>query len=225
VDGQTDVPLRFVLTSDLAGYLAAAVDADISPAERVDIGWGRPVSMREAARLISNGTGKTIKVRAVPSALTRAAGAVIGRFVQLVKDMAAMFRWFDTGRYVADTTRQPQLFGPAPQPKTPSPDSPPNWAPHAGDTGRGLSPRQPHRPQSPPVRGAWRRTTVPLPGLAAPGPAPKPTSARTLWAWSTSTQTGHAPPRAGAYRGTHFRHRLRTQAHRRHPPAAASPQG
>ncbi|MFI2206725.1 SDR family oxidoreductase [Streptomyces sp. NPDC020192] len=33
-----DIPLTFVHTSDLAAYLAAAVDADASPAERVDIG-------------------------------------------------------------------------------------------------------------------------------------------------------------------------------------------
>ncbi|MFJ9590994.1 SDR family oxidoreductase [Streptomyces acidicola] len=112
--GKTDVPLTFVLTTDLAAYLAAAVDADVTPGERVDIGWDRPVSMREATRLISDRTGRTIKVRAVPPAITRAAGAVVGRFVPMVKDMAAMFGWFDTGRYVADTTRQTQLFGPAP---------------------------------------------------------------------------------------------------------------
>ena len=32
----------------------------------------------------------------------------------MVKDMAAMFGWIDTGRYVADPRRQEQLFGPAP---------------------------------------------------------------------------------------------------------------
>jgi hypothetical protein len=32
----------------------------------------------------------------------------------LIKDMAAMFRWFETGRYVADPRRQEQLFGPVP---------------------------------------------------------------------------------------------------------------
>ena len=31
-----------------------------------------------------------------------------------VPHMAAMFGWIDSGRYVADTTRQTQLFGPAP---------------------------------------------------------------------------------------------------------------
>lgn len=109
-----DIPLTFVHTFDLAACLAASVDADASPAERVDIGWDRPVSMREVARLLADRDGKPIKVRAVPSAVVRTAGALVGPFKPIVKDMAAMFRWFDTGRYVADTTRQTQLFGTAP---------------------------------------------------------------------------------------------------------------
>ncbi|ANS69741.1 putative NAD dependent epimerase/dehydratase family protein [Streptomyces lincolnensis] len=108
------VPLTFVHTSDLAAYLAAAVDADAADGERIDIGWDRPVSMREMATLMGDRAGKKIKVWAVPSVAVRAAGAVLGRFMPLVKDMAAMFGWFDTGRYVADPRRQEQLFGPAP---------------------------------------------------------------------------------------------------------------
>jgi hypothetical protein len=53
-------------------------------------------------------------VWAIPSVVIRTAGTVVGRFNPLVKDMAAMFGWFDTGRYVADTRRQEELFGPAP---------------------------------------------------------------------------------------------------------------
>jgi hypothetical protein len=67
-----------------------------------------------AANLISAEAGRTIKVRAVSPAVTRAAGMVAGPFVPMVKDMAAMFRWFDRGRYVADTNRQARLFGPVP---------------------------------------------------------------------------------------------------------------
>ncbi|MFJ8777700.1 MULTISPECIES: SDR family oxidoreductase [unclassified Streptomyces] len=108
------VPLTFVRTSDLAAYLAAAVDADAANGERIDIGWDRPVSMREMADLMGKRAGRKIKVWAVPSVVVRAAGAVVGRFNPVVKDMAAMFGWFDTGRYVADTRRQEQLFGPVP---------------------------------------------------------------------------------------------------------------
>lgn len=108
------IPLTWVDTSDLAAHLAAAVDAEANNGERIDIGWDRPVSMREMADLMGHRAGKKIKVRAVPSAVVRAAGAVVGRFNPVVKDMAAMFGWFDTGRYVADTRRQEELFGPAP---------------------------------------------------------------------------------------------------------------
>ncbi|MGW3107868.1 SDR family oxidoreductase [Streptomyces sp. NPDC001100] len=108
------VPLTFVRTSDLAAYLAAAVDADAQAGERIDIGWERPVSMREVADLMGHRAGKKIKVWAVPSVVVRASGALVGRFNPVVKDMAAMFGWFDTGRYVADPRRQEQLFGPVP---------------------------------------------------------------------------------------------------------------
>ncbi|MFF3380664.1 SDR family oxidoreductase [Streptomyces sp. NPDC002680] len=108
------VPLTWVHTSDLAACLAAAVDAEADDGERIDIGWDRPVSMREVADLMGSRAGKKIKVWAVPSTVTRASGAIVGRFSPVVKDMAAMFGWFDTGRYVADTRRQEQLFGPVP---------------------------------------------------------------------------------------------------------------
>ncbi|MGN7200439.1 SDR family oxidoreductase [Arthrobacter sp. SAFR-044] len=112
--GKPSVPLTFVHTSDLASYLAAAVDADADDAERIDIGWDRPVSVLEVASLMTINAGKPIKVRAVPSAVTRSIGAVAGRFWPIVQDMTAMFGWFDTGRYVANPRRQEQLFGPPP---------------------------------------------------------------------------------------------------------------
>ena len=52
--GKTNVPLTFVHTSDLAAYLAAAVDAEVSDAERIDIGWDRPVSVLEVAKSTAN---------------------------------------------------------------------------------------------------------------------------------------------------------------------------
>ncbi len=70
--------------------------------------------MREVADRIGSRAGKKLKVWAVPSALARAAGAIAGRFMPLIKDIAAMFRWSETGRYVADPHRQQQPFGPVP---------------------------------------------------------------------------------------------------------------
>ncbi|WP_426300804.1 SDR family oxidoreductase [Arthrobacter sp. R-11] len=115
--GSKDAPLSFVLTSDLAGYLADAVDADIAVGERVDIGWSRPLSMLEAAKLASAHTDKDIKVMSMPTSALRVAGKVTAKFAPMMADMAAMGAWFDTGRYVADTSRQAELFGPVPTPE------------------------------------------------------------------------------------------------------------
>ena len=118
--GAKDTPLTFVLTSDLAGYLADAVDAEITDGERIDIGWTRPVSMSEAVDLLSRHggpDGKDIKIMAVPTPVLKGLGKVTERFVPLISDMASMSAWFETGRYVANTSRQAEVFGPPPTPE------------------------------------------------------------------------------------------------------------
>lgn len=112
--GDSNVTLTFVLTDDLAKYLSLAVDADVSDGERIDIGWTRPISMKEFAQIGSRYANGRIKVHTIPRRLLTAIGKVIGRWQPLVQDMAAMAKWFDSGKYVADTTRQAELFGPVP---------------------------------------------------------------------------------------------------------------
>jgi uncharacterized protein YbjT (DUF2867 family) len=112
--GSPRTPLTFVLTSDVAEYLAAAVDAAVTPRERIDIGWNRPVAMQDIADIASRLLGERIKVRSVPAPLIHVAGRALGPIVPMAKDMAAMMDWFQTGRYVAYTSRQQQVFGAVP---------------------------------------------------------------------------------------------------------------
>jgi uncharacterized protein YbjT (DUF2867 family) len=112
--GSPTIPLTFVLTQDLAGYLADAVDASGVDGQRIDIGWDRPVSMQEIAQISGRLLGQQIRVRSIPAGLINAAGAVVGRFNPMVKDLTAMMRWFQTGQYVADPTRQGEVFGQVP---------------------------------------------------------------------------------------------------------------
>jgi uncharacterized protein YbjT (DUF2867 family) len=112
--GSSTVPLTFVLVQDLAGYLADAVDAPGVDGQRIDIGWDRPVGMRDVARISGRLLGTQVRVRTVPAALISAAAATVGRFNPMVKDMDAMMSWFQTGRYVADPTRQREVFGEVP---------------------------------------------------------------------------------------------------------------
>jgi uncharacterized protein YbjT (DUF2867 family) len=115
--GSKDVPLTFVLASDLAGYLAEAVDADVADGERIDIGWTRPVSILEVASLVEKHSDKPVKVMAMPEPLLIGLGRVTSKVVPLVSDMASMVAWWDTAKYVADTSRQEQVFGPVPTPE------------------------------------------------------------------------------------------------------------
>jgi uncharacterized protein YbjT (DUF2867 family) len=112
--GSPKTALTFVLVSDLAGYLADAVDAPGIDGEHIDIGWDRPVSMRDIAQIAGDQLGERIRVRTIPGGLITAVGAVIGPVVPMAKDIAAMLRWFATGKYVADTTRQGEVFGQVP---------------------------------------------------------------------------------------------------------------
>ena len=112
--GNPTIPLTFVLTSDLAGYLADAVDAPGVDGQRIDIGWDRPVSMQEIAGISGDLLGQPVRVRAVPSGVVNTATAVVGRFNPPVKDLGQMLRWFGTGQYCADPTRQREVFGSVP---------------------------------------------------------------------------------------------------------------
>jgi uncharacterized protein YbjT (DUF2867 family) len=100
--------------SDVANYLADAVDAPGVDGQRIDIGWDRPVSMQEIAQISGRLLGQEIRVRTIPAGLINAAAAVVGPFSPMVKDMDAMLRWFQTGGYVADPTRQREVFGQVP---------------------------------------------------------------------------------------------------------------
>ncbi|MGX1162716.1 uncharacterized protein YbjT (DUF2867 family) [Arthrobacter sp. SLBN-100] len=112
--GSAGIPLSFVLTSDLAGYLAAAVDAPGVEGQRIDIGWDRPISMQEFADIAERLTGEEIRVQSVPLGLLRGAGVLLGPVNPMAKDLAAMMGWFQTGKYVADTRRQVEVFGAPP---------------------------------------------------------------------------------------------------------------
>lgn len=112
--GSATIPLTFVLTVDVAGYLARAVDAPGVEGQRIDIGWDRPVSVSDIARISGELLGRKIRVWTFPGNLMNGVSAVAGRFNPNLKDMTAMMRWFQTGKYVADLTRQREVFGEPP---------------------------------------------------------------------------------------------------------------
>ena len=108
--GDGDVPLTFVYTQDLADNLAAAVDADVASGERIDIGWDRALSPKQLAEVAGRILGRDLELVTMdPSQMRRPGTSDEGR-----NDMSAMFDYFRSGRYVADTQRQAEVFGPVP---------------------------------------------------------------------------------------------------------------
>src|SRR5207302_302493 len=60
--GDSTVRLTRVYTPDLADNLAAAVDADVSTRERIDIGWDRPLSARELVEIAGRILGRDLEL-------------------------------------------------------------------------------------------------------------------------------------------------------------------
>lgn len=115
--GAKRVPFTFVYTGDLADYLAQAVDAPVFDGEHIDIGWTRPVTIEDIANIASQLLQTHIRATVIPGRALSAVSALIGWANPTVKDMAPMFRWFQSGNYVADTARQQEVFGPPPTPE------------------------------------------------------------------------------------------------------------
>jgi uncharacterized protein YbjT (DUF2867 family) len=108
--GDSRVPRTYVYTPDLADNLAAAVDADVATSERIDIGWDRALSPAELTRIAADILGRHLELVEMDLSEIRWPGMSDESF----NDMVAMFDYFRTGRYVADTRRQAEVFGSVP---------------------------------------------------------------------------------------------------------------
>jgi hypothetical protein len=56
----------------------------------IDIGWDRPVRMQQIAQISGRLLGQQIRLRTIPAGVINGAAAVAGRFIPMVRDMAAM---------------------------------------------------------------------------------------------------------------------------------------
>ena len=65
--GSPTIPLTFVLTEDVADYLADAVYVPGVDGQRIDIGWDRPISIQEVAQVAGRLLGHEIRVRSMPA--------------------------------------------------------------------------------------------------------------------------------------------------------------
>jgi len=108
--GSSTVRSTSIHPDDVARCLAMAVDEPRALGKRIDLGIDRPFSASELAAECARLLGRPIKVRGMPLGMFR----LIGLFNPRMKDLGAMFRYFQKGTYVANTAVQAELFGPVP---------------------------------------------------------------------------------------------------------------
>ena len=96
------VRVTFIAPDEVARAIALAVDVPGALGQRVDLGSDRALSGPELIELLSKLMNKPLQ-----PAQTQGRGGDA--------DMMAMFRYFQTGKYVADTRKQAELFGPVPR--------------------------------------------------------------------------------------------------------------
>ncbi len=110
--GPTDVPWTWIHVDDVARALSLAVDAPGAVGKRIDLGTDRAVSMNEMAEVFGRILNRPIRTVGMGGM-----GAMMGlasHFSHRMRDMQSMIAFFGTGKYVADTRVQGELFGPIP---------------------------------------------------------------------------------------------------------------
>ena len=112
--GSTRVRWTYIHPDDVARCLALAVDEPRAVGRRIDLGTDRPVSTVELAGVLADLLGREVKPSQGSARIIKVVGTLGGLFVPRMRDMMAMGRYFETGKYVADTRVQAELFGPVP---------------------------------------------------------------------------------------------------------------
>jgi uncharacterized protein YbjT (DUF2867 family) len=107
---QGGVRMTYIAPDQVARALAMAVDEPRALGRRIDLGSDRPLSGQDLTDLTARLLNRPMKMRMM------AGGGM--RFVALfspgIRGMIDMTRFFQTGKYVADTRVQAELFGPVP---------------------------------------------------------------------------------------------------------------
>ncbi len=117
VFGTTTVKWTYILSDDIAKYLAIAAVDDTIPLGRMDIGMTEPMNIQMLVKYATEYSGMPIKVGALPWAVIGSIFSFIGLFKSQMADLKKMFDYMFSGQYVADTSLQLKYFGEVPSVK------------------------------------------------------------------------------------------------------------
>ena len=112
--GSPTVRWTYIHPDDVARCLAMAIDDTRAVGRRIDLGTDRPVSAVELASIFTRLLRREVRPSVGSLLVIKTVGTIGGLFLPFMRDMMAMGRYFETGKYVADTKLQAELFGPVP---------------------------------------------------------------------------------------------------------------
>jgi uncharacterized protein YbjT (DUF2867 family) len=108
---QGDVRITYIAPDEVARSLAMAVDEPRALGQRIDLGSDRPLSGLELTELVGRLLHRPMRMRSMGGGGMRFAAL----FSPGIRGMLEMTRFFQTGKYIADTRVQGELFGPIPK--------------------------------------------------------------------------------------------------------------
>jgi uncharacterized protein YbjT (DUF2867 family) len=108
---QGAVRITYISPNEVARALALAVDEPRALGRRIDLGSDRPMSGLELTELIGRLLNRPMRMRSFGGGGMRFAAL----FNRRLRDMMEMIKFFQTGKYVANTQLQGELFGPIPK--------------------------------------------------------------------------------------------------------------
>jgi uncharacterized protein YbjT (DUF2867 family) len=108
---QGGVRITYIAPDEVARALAMAVDEPRALGQRIDLGSDRPLSGLELTELVGRLLQRPMKMRSMGGGGMRFAAL----FSPGIRGMLEMTRFFQTGKYIADTRLQGELFGPIPK--------------------------------------------------------------------------------------------------------------
>jgi uncharacterized protein YbjT (DUF2867 family) len=111
---QGGVRMTYIAPDEVARALAMAVDEPRALGQRIDLGSDRPLSGLELTELVGRLLHRPMKMRLLGGGGMRFAAL----FSPGIRGMLEMTKFFQTGKYVADTRRQSEWFGPVPSVET-----------------------------------------------------------------------------------------------------------
>lgn len=106
-----DVRMTYIDPDEVARALAMAVDEPRAFGRHIDLGSDQPLSGSGLTDLVSRLLGRPMTMRPMDGGGMR----FLSLFNSGIRDMLEMTKFFQTGRYVADTRAQAELFGPVPR--------------------------------------------------------------------------------------------------------------